>query len=130
MLPIDSTTIKTCDVILKVRISDCSVSTVFSTVTVQEYSTTTILSEVINKVTIILNDTMTTYPNHSTTISTTDKTTDVRYNITSSFIASEISITYSTIMPTPMYCTTTTTSSVVLKNRISYITISSTCTPI
>ena len=130
MLPVNSTTIQTSNIIFKITISNSSISTILSIITMKEYSTTTILSKVINKVTIILNNTMTTYPNHSTTISTTENTTNIRDDFPSSFITSKVRITYSTIVTTPVNSTTTTISNVILENRISNSTIKCTTIPI
>ena len=107
-----------------------NISTIFSTVTMHKYSSTTISGIVIGEITTTINKTVTTYPYDSTTVSTTIDTTNVAFNFTSSIIIFKSRVTYTTIVTTPMYSTTTTFSNVVNKSGIGNITMSSTCSPV
>ena len=69
LIPINSTTISTCIIVLKDTPIKFNIVTAFSSTRLQEYSTTTFSSSIINK-NRIKNITNSTSPNNSTTITT------------------------------------------------------------
>ena len=130
-LPINSTTISTRNIINKSTPVKDYIVTISIFTSLQEYSTTTFSSSVIDKPRI-KNITNRTCPHNSTSITTKSNLTLRSSTIsnTQSMVISEVRIHYCTVMTTPINSTTRSVSNVMSEVGVKYFTMRSTSLPI
>ena len=126
-LPVDCTTVELGNIIFEYTVIHCRIGTVYCGVTVQEYCSSTACGGVIQEDTVILNNTVASYPYYRTAVSSACDAADSGDYGTYCLIACEVGTAYGTVVTAPVYSSGTAVCGVVGKYAFYNITVGSSC---